>query len=300
VTPARHRYISATAWRGLAVLASILALVGAVLVIVALRSSRPGPPQPSLAAAGVIDGTIPSPGPSFPAPSFSRSPSPGSRPAANSPIRTTSAGSPPASKRSVRPVLPSRPTAHSAAPNSHSPGPTAHSTGPTAPTSDTALKGLILPASPPVSLSIPAIDVSSPLLALGLNGDGSVQVPSLDDPDSKAGWYRNSPAPGSLGPALILGHIDSKKYGPGVFYELGNLKPGQEIDVARQDGQVAVFRVDGVRSYPKAQFPTFEVYGNIDHAGLRLITCGGVFDPGKRSYENNIVVYASLASSHPA
>ncbi len=300
MTPARHRYISATAWRGLAVLASILALVGAVLVIAALRSSRPAPPQPSLAAAGVIDGTTPSPAPSFPVPSYSRSPSPGSHPAANSPIRTTSAGSPPASTRSGRSVLPSRPTAHSTASTSHSPEPTAHSTGPTAPTSDTALKGLILPASPPVSLSIPAIDVSSPLLALGLNADGSVQVPSLDDPDSKAGWYRNSPAPGSLGPALILGHIDSKKYGPGVFYELGNLKPGQEIDVARQDGQVAVFRVDGVRSYPKAQFPTFEVYGNIDHAGLRLITCGGVFDPGKRSYENNIVVYASLASSHPA
>jgi sortase (surface protein transpeptidase) len=151
-----------------------------------------------------------------------------------------------------------------------------------------------------VSLTIPALGVSSPLPALGLNADGTVQVPSLDDPNSKAGWYRGSPTPGAIGPAIVLGHIDSKKYGPGVFYRIGSLTPGQEVDVTRQDGTVAVFKIDGVRSYPKDQFPTKDVYGNIDHAGLRLITCGGTFDPAKGSYESNIVVYASLASSHRA
>ncbi len=163
-----------------------------------------------------------------------------------------------------------------------------------------AAKGLILQSSPPISLSIPSIGVKSALLDLGLNKDGTVQVPSLTDPDSKAGWYRNSPTPGSIGPAIILGHIDSKQFGPGVFYELGTLKPGQEIEVTRQDRTVAVFRVDGVRSYPKNMFPTKDVYGNIDHAGLRLITCGGTFDPSKHSYESNIVAYASLVSSHQA
>jgi len=101
-----------------------------------------------------------------------------------------------------------------------------------------------------------------------------------------------------VGPAILLGHIDSKKYGPGVFYDLGRLKPGQEVDVTRQDGTVAVFAIDQVRVYPKDNFPTKDVYGNIDHAGLRLITCGGTFDPTKHSYESNIVAYASLVSSH--
>ncbi len=160
-----------------------------------------------------------------------------------------------------------------------------------------AAKGLVLLPSPPVSLSIPAIGAKSDLLTLGLNPDGTVQVPSLDDPQSKAGWYKNSPTPGSVGPAIILGHIDSKKYGPGVFYELGNLKPGDEVDITRQDGSVAVFKIDGVRSYPKNNFPTAAVYGNIDHAGLRLITCGGTFDPSISSYESNIVAYASLVAS---
>lgn len=137
----------------------------------------------------------------------------------------------------------------------------------------------------------------SVLLDLGLNVDGTVEVPSLNDPASKAGWYRNSPTPGSLGPAIILGHVDSKKYGPGIFYRLGELRPGQEIDVARSDGKIAVFRVDTVHSYAKDAFPSNDVYGNIDHAGLRLITCGGTFDRTLGSYQSNIVVYASLAGT---
>jgi sortase (surface protein transpeptidase) len=122
----------------------------------------------------------------------------------------------------------------------------------------------------------------------------------LDDPDSKAGWYTGSPTPGSVGPAVILGHVDSKAYGRGVFYELGRLRPGDTVEVLRRDRTTAVFRIDTVKSFPKAGFPSEVVYGNLDHAGLRLITCGGTFDPAKGSYESNIVAFASLVSSHRA
>ena len=168
------------------------------------------------------------------------------------------------------------------------------------PSFDPAPSGLILPASDPVSLSIPAIGVASAILDLGLLPDGTIQTPPLDDPVSKAGWYAGSPTPGSEGPSILLGHVDTKKYGPGVFYNLGRLKPGDTVDITRADHMVAVFRVDSVRSFPKAQFPTHEVYGNIDTAGLRLITCGGVFDPSKSSYESNIIAFASLVSSRKA
>ena len=142
--------------------------------------------------------------------------------------------------------------------------------------------------------------MSSALIDLGRNSDGTVQVPSLDDPDSPAGWYRGSPTPGALGPSIILGHIDSRQYGPGVFYSLGELKPNNIVEITRADGSVAVFAIDDVRSYPKANFPTLAVYGNLDHAGLRLITCGGQFDPDASSYESNIVAFGSLVSSHKA
>lgn len=158
--------------------------------------------------------------------------------------------------------------------------------------------GLILARSLPVHLDVPAIGVHSPLLQLGANPDNTVAVPPLEK-DSKAGWFQYSPTPGQLGPAVLLGHVDSAQWGPGVFYRLGALAPGQTVDVTRSDKTVAVFVVDKVDSYPKGAFPSLQVYGNTPNAQLRLITCGGVFDPSARSYENNIVVYAHLISTHP-
>ena len=122
----------------------------------------------------------------------------------------------------------------------------------------------------------------------------------MDDPDSKPGWYRNSPSPGTLGPAIILGHVDSRAFGPGVFYSLQNLQPSDVIDVTRADGTVAEFSIDSVQTVQKSDFPTLQVYGNLDHAGLRLITCGGEFDPNAHSYESNIIVFASLVGSRSA
>ena len=157
---------------------------------------------------------------------------------------------------------------------------------------------VLLPASP-VHLDIPAIGVTSVIEPLGLNADRTVQVPPLGR-ISYAGWYKYSPSPGQLGPSIILGHIDSAEYGPGVFFRLGALRQRDVISIARSDHSVAVFEVERVVEYPKSHFPTLDVYGNTDHAALRLITCGGRFDLSAHSYEDNIVVYASLVSSHHA
>jgi hypothetical protein len=153
-----------------------------------------------------------------------------------------------------------------------------------------------LAASPPVHLDVPALRISSDLLDLGLNPDNTLQVPPLAK-DSRAGWYHGSPTPGQPGPAVILGHVDSAEYGPGVFFELGALKPGDTATVSRADRSTVTFRVDRVERYAKDQFPTLDVYGNTADSELRLITCGGAFDAQARSYVDNIVVYASMVSS---
>jgi Sortase domain len=171
-------------------------------------------------------------------------------------------------------------------------GPGTPAAAPTGPTGD----GIVLPASAPIQLRIPAIGVRSDLLQLGLNPDGSVQVPPLSR-NASAGWYRYSPTPGQLGPAVILGHIDSAAYGPGVFFRLGGLRPGNNITITRADHTTAVFRVDAVAEYPKTQFPTLTVYGNANRAELRLITCGGRFDFTAHSYQDNIVAYATLTAA---
>ncbi len=151
-----------------------------------------------------------------------------------------------------------------------------------------------LPASFPVTLTIAAIGVRSTLLRLGQTAQGRVAVPSPGPHYNQAGWYRYSPTPGSLGPAVIAGHVDSAAQGPSVFYRLGALRPHDRVQVARADGSVAVFAVDAVRRYAKTGFPTHLVYGNTGHAALRLITCGGPFDQRSGHYRDNIVVLASL------
>jgi len=136
--------------------------------------------------------------------------------------------------------------------------------------------------------------VSSPVLTLGLNRSGDMQVPQPGPHYDDAGWYRYSPTPGSLGPAVVVGHLDSAANGPSVFAKLGTLHPRDLVRVTRADRSVAVFSVEGVRRYAKASFPTQIVYANTDHAALRLITCGGPFNRATGHYRDNIVVMASL------
>ncbi len=140
----------------------------------------------------------------------------------------------------------------------------------------------------PVTLTIPAIGVQTSLIHLGLTAQGTLQVPKTT---SVAGWYTGSPAPGATGSAVIAGHIDSY-LGPGIFFHLSQLRPGERVYVRRADGTLAVFRVMAVKQYAKDKFPTQAVYGAVPNAQLRLITCGGTFDYTTRSYLSNTVVFA--------
>ncbi len=149
------------------------------------------------------------------------------------------------------------------------------------------------PAAPaPVSLTIPAIGVHTRLIRLGITAQGTLQVPTTT---SVAGWYTGSPRPGEVGSSVIAGHIDSY-LGPGIFYRLGDMRPGQRIYVRRANGSLAVFSVTAVRQYPKDRFPTSEVYGPAPDAELNLITCGGTFDYATHSYLSNTVVYSTEIS----
>jgi hypothetical protein len=150
-----------------------------------------------------------------------------------------------------------------------------------------------IPSSPPISIDIPAIEAHSTLQYLGLTPDGALEVPKSPR-YHEAAWYKYSSEPGSPGPAVILGHVDSVSDGRSIFYYLGDVRPGDEILVTRSDGLIAVFVVHGVRSYPKDHFPTFLVYGPTEGSTLRVITCGGRWDRYANSFEENIVVFASL------
>ena len=147
-----------------------------------------------------------------------------------------------------------------------------------------------LPHSRPVQLRIPTIGVSTGFVGLGLESDGTMEVPQAAQ---TAGWYRESPTPGEQGPAVITAHVDWLQE-KGVFHHLERMRPGEEVTVDRSDGVAAVFRVTRIEQYPKSRFPSQEVYGDTDGAEIRLITCGGRFDHAARSYSDNLVVYARM------
>ncbi len=148
--------------------------------------------------------------------------------------------------------------------------------------------------SAPISIRIPSIGVDAMFEApLELNDDQTIEVP---DSFEKVGWYKLGASPGEVGPAVILGHVDSYE-GPAVFFSLGQLSSGDRIYITRSDGTEVEFKVDYFERYPVEEFPTEKVYGKTSGSELRLITCTGVYNHGTLRYNKNLVVYATLVST---
>jgi len=147
------------------------------------------------------------------------------------------------------------------------------------------------PQPPPDRVEIPGIGVSAPVVALPPTADLAVPVPA--DP-GMAGWYAGGPSPGEPGPAVVVGHLDSDR-GPAILWRLADLRPGDEVTLHRGDGTERRFAVTRVERYARAAFPSEEVYGPTGEPELRLITCGGQFNPVTGQYADNVVVFATAA-----
>jgi hypothetical protein len=149
-----------------------------------------------------------------------------------------------------------------------------------------------LGASPPIRVDIAAVGVTARIGPLGLNRDGTLEVPT---DFSRAGWYTGRPTPGETGPAIIVAHRSSRRRGPGAFWKLPDVQPGQEIVVTRADRSAVIFAVDRVEQHRKDAFPTDAVYGPTPVTALRLITCGGPFEPALGDhYRDNVIVFAHM------
>ncbi|MFD7323583.1 sortase domain-bontaining protein [Streptomyces sp. NPDC059875] len=139
--------------------------------------------------------------------------------------------------------------------------------------------------------------MNSSLLPLGLNGDGTVEVPPAEE-GMTAGWYTGGAVPGRRGSGVIIGHNDTR-FGRAVFHDLKKITKGAEILIDSQDGRTVRFVVTGSESVGKAAFPTARVYGESTRSVLRLITCDGAFDAQGHPV-NNLIVYAALTGSRSA
>ena len=161
-------------------------------------------------------------------------------------------------------------------------------------TSSTQANGAVMAKSLPTRIKIPKIKLDAPFSApLGLSANGEVEVPK---DYVSVGYYKNGPTPGELGPAVVLGHVDSYQ-GPAVLFSLGQLEIGDEIAIERADGTVATFAVTEMERNEQSDFPTAKVYSNLNYAGLRLITCTGVYSHEKLRYSHNLIVYGKLVAT---
>ncbi|MCX5404053.1 class F sortase [Streptomyces sp. NBC_00335] len=166
--------------------------------------------------------------------------------------------------------------------------------GSSAPTPTSTPQPAAMAPAEPERIRVPSLRIDAPLTGLGLESDGSLQAPP---PDGKnlAGWYAGGTSPGADGTAVVASHVDNKQ-GPAVFYQLGALKKGERIEVARRDGTTAVFTVDAIEVHDREGFPDQQVYGATGRPELRLITCGGTYTK-KTGYPANVVVYAHLTDT---
>ncbi len=300
-----HRAHSSTRPVMLIVVAALLAVFGVSTITYAVTRDNPNAP-PGLGAAA--DSGVGVPAPVLPGRVGSGPAPPGLLPTARPTITSTTA--PPLPEVQVVPLLSTvsgqstsgRTPSPSATPTptppptpspSASPPPTSTTSPPL--TASPSPTGPTLPdplaRSGPVRVVIKKIGVDRRPIELGVTKDNALQVPDNAD---DLGWWTGGPTPGQVGAAVVAGHVSYNR--PGVFYRLATLARGDTISVTRKDGRTAVFTVSGTKMYPKDAFPTAEVYGFVDRAALRLITCGGTFDPKTRHFEENIVVYADMTS----
>ncbi|MEV5496482.1 class F sortase [Nonomuraea fuscirosea] len=150
--------------------------------------------------------------------------------------------------------------------------------------------------STPIRLVVKRLGINAPIRSVGLAKDGTIQVPPSEN-HNLVGWYRNMSTPGEVGPAVLLGHKDTRTRAA-VFARLPELRHGDTIEVKRQDKTTAVFTVGGVEQASKKTFPTQRVYGSQENAQLHLITCGGTYDRTTGHYTDNVIVYATMTSSY--
>ncbi|HEX5542626.1 MAG TPA: class F sortase [Micromonospora sp.] len=153
----------------------------------------------------------------------------------------------------------------------------------------------VLEPSRPVRLEVPTIGVRASVHRVGLADDGSIAVPALDR-HNETGWYDGGPTPGQAGPAIIVGHSDTRT-GPSVFHDLRRLRAGDRVRVTRMDRSVAVFEVNSVEYFDKDNLPPERVYGDFTRPGLRLITCGGEWVGGSIGYSDNVIAFATLVDA---
>jgi len=139
----------------------------------------------------------------------------------------------------------------------------------------------------PVRLSIPAIELNNPVVPMGIDKNGDLDVPAGDTKD--IGWYAKGVVPGTIGSAVMDAHVFA------AFSRLHEVKEGDDIYVVMADGSRLRFVVERAKVYKLEDLSPDELYNRKDGRYLHLITCAGELTDDNSTYTHRLVVYAKLA-----
>lgn len=145
----------------------------------------------------------------------------------------------------------------------------------------------------PIRVKIPAIGVDGFIEPVGIRPNGDLATPT-QNPWEDMGWYDIGPYPGQRGSAVIDGHLDRPGGYPAVFWRLGDMRAGDDVQVTSIGGKTLHFRVTHVEYYAPDQAPLQEIFGNLGGIYLNLITCAGDWIPSQHQTTLRVVVYTTL------
>jgi hypothetical protein len=145
-----------------------------------------------------------------------------------------------------------------------------------------------------VRVVLPAQRIDVPVDPVGVAADGQMEIPPLAE---RGGWYRFGADPGDpAGTTVVAAHVDSvASGGTGPFVRLGDVRPGDRVEVTLADGSTRAYVVQDVTQLPKSQARWPDVFTRDGPPRLALVTCGGAFDRDTRHYLDNILVTATPA-----
>lgn len=143
----------------------------------------------------------------------------------------------------------------------------------------------------PVRLRIPIIEVDAPVVPVGMQENGIMDIPASAH---EIGWFEPGFHPGEAGSAVLAGHLDRESGRPAVFWDLRRLEPGDVVELEQDDRSVLRYRVIRSETYPMNNAPMEEIFGSATGSRLNLVTCNGAWQDNLETYTKRLVVYTEL------
>lgn len=147
--------------------------------------------------------------------------------------------------------------------------------------------------SDPTSISLDRLGVESDLIPTGVDQAGGFVIPTQAE---QASWFEPGPEPGQNGRSLILGHVNLHGQ-QGVFSRLHEARQGDVIEIEHEGAPATRWEVTQVMSEEKADWNSLNMYQELDHPQIALITCGGdlIRTAEGATYDSNVIVFARPA-----